>query len=42
MEALLQINDFLDFEDLFKELSNEITNKLARKKLTSEDIVQAF
>jgi hypothetical protein len=42
MQSPLQIKDFLDFEDLFIVLSKEVTNKKAREKLTSEDLVQAF
>ena len=42
MQSHLQIKDFLDFEDLFNELSKEINSKEARKKLTNEDLVKAF
>ena len=42
MQSTLQIKDFLDFEDLFNELSKDVTNKKARDKLTSEDLVHAF
>ena len=42
MQSPLKINDFIDFEDLFKEISNEINSKEVRKKLTNEDLVKAF
>jgi hypothetical protein len=42
MESLLQIIDFLDFEDLFKEISFEINSKKAREKLSNEDLVKGF
>ena len=42
MQSPLQIKDFIDFEDLFKELSSEISSKELRKKLTNEDLVKAF
>ena len=42
MESPLNIKDFIDFEDLFNELSKEINKKEARKKLTCEDLVQVF
>ena len=42
MQSPLKIQDFIEFEDLFKELSNEINSKEVRKKLTNEDLVKAF
>jgi hypothetical protein len=42
MESPLNIKDFLDFEDLFNELSKDIKNKKVREKLTNEDLVQGF
>ena len=42
MESPLNFKDFSDFEDLFNKFSNDIDKKEARKKLTSEDIVQVF
>jgi hypothetical protein len=42
MQSPLQIKDFIDFEDLFKEISGEISGKELRKKLTHEDLVHAF
>ena len=42
MQSTLQFKDFIDFEDLFNDLSKEINSKEARKKLTSEDLVKAF
>jgi hypothetical protein len=42
MESLLNIKDFLDFEDLFNDLSKDVKNKKVREKLTNEDLVQAF
>ena len=42
MQSPLQIKDFIDFEDLFKELSTDIYRQEAKKKLTNEDLVKAF
>jgi hypothetical protein len=42
MESPLNIKDFLDFEDLFNELSKDVKNKKVREKLTNEDLVQGF
>ena len=42
MESPLNIKDFLDFEDLFNDLSKDVKNKKVREKLTNEDLVQAF
>ena len=42
MQSTLQIKDFLDFEDLFNEMSKEVSGKKVRDKLTSEDLVHAF
>ena len=41
-QSPLQIKDFIDFEDLFKEISLEISGKEMRKKLTNEDLVKGF
>jgi hypothetical protein len=42
MESPLNIKDFIDFEDLFNELSKDVKNKKVREKLTNEDLVQGF
>jgi hypothetical protein len=42
MESPMNIKDFLDFEDLFNELSKDVKNKKVREKLTNEDLVQGF
>jgi hypothetical protein len=42
MESPLNIKDFLDFEDLFNDLSKDVKNKKVREKLTNEDLVHAF
>jgi hypothetical protein len=42
MESPLNIKDFLDFEDLFNDLSKDVKNKKVREQLTNEDLVQAF
>jgi hypothetical protein len=42
MQTLLQIKDFIDFEDLFKEISHKINSKEARKQLKNEDLIKAF
>ena len=42
MESRLNIKDFLDFEDLFNELSKDVKNKKVRDKLANEDLVQVF
>jgi hypothetical protein len=42
MQSPLQIKDFLDFEDLFNEVSKEINSKEARRKLINDDLVKAF
>jgi hypothetical protein len=39
MQAPLQIKDFIEFEDLFNELSKEVSGKKIREKLTSEDLL---
>jgi hypothetical protein len=42
MERTLQINDFFDFEELFKNFKIEILEKQVKGKLASEDLVKTF
>ena len=42
MQSPLQIKDFIDFEELFKELSTDIYRQKAKEKLTNDDLVKAF
>jgi hypothetical protein len=42
MERILQINDFFDFEELFKNFKMEILEKQVKGKLASEDLVKTF
>ena len=42
MERILQINDFFDFEELFKNFKIEILEKQVKGKLASEDLVKTF
>jgi hypothetical protein len=42
MQSPMQFKDFIDFEDLFKEISFEINSKKAREKLSNEDLVKGF
>ena len=42
MESLIQMKDFIKFEDDFKKLSSEVKDKKVRDELISEDLVQAF
>ena len=38
----MQINDFFDFEELFKNFKMEILEKQVKGKLASEDLVKTF
>jgi hypothetical protein len=42
MAMTLQINDFFDFEELFKNFKMEILEKQVKGKLVSEDLVKTF
>ena len=42
MQSPLQMKDFIEFEDLFNELSKEVYGKKVREKLTSNELVEAF
>ena len=42
MQSLLEIKDFLEFEDLFKKLKEDIFDKKMRGKPISEDLVTSF
>lgn len=42
MQSLLGFKDFLEFEDLFKNLKEEIFDKHVRGKPVSEDLVTTF
>ena len=42
MERTLHINDFLDFDKLFKNYKMEILEKQVEGKLLSEDLVKTF
>ena len=41
-QSPLHIKDFIEFEDLFNEISHDISSKELRKKLTNEDLVKGF
>jgi hypothetical protein len=42
MEKTLKINDFFDFEELFKNFKMDILEKHAKGKLVSEDLIKTF
>ncbi len=42
MQSLLEIKDFLEFEDLFLDLKKDIFDKQMRGKPVSEDLVTSF
>ena len=42
MQSLLGFKDFLEFEDLFKNLKEDIFDKHVRGKSVSEDLVTTF